>query len=188
MIAAVRLKADARVTQLAHLTRRNLPHLLLLAREAAMSHFRPILNHVGLTEQQWRILRTLDEAGSAMEPHRIADTCKISSPSLSGILARMADAGLIERARSTVDQRRQSVRLSKRGMRVVARMAPLVEAQYRHIETAVGIEELERMYAALDALMAMLARDIPSVIHADDRRATVPASRRKPTRVRDEDE
>ncbi|MBV6567323.1 homoprotocatechuate degradation operon regulator HpaR, partial [Acinetobacter baumannii] len=32
---------------------------LLEAREAIMSHFRPALNEVGLTEQQWRIIRIL---------------------------------------------------------------------------------------------------------------------------------
>ena len=32
---------------------------LLEAREAIMSHFRSALNEVGLTEQQWRIIRIL---------------------------------------------------------------------------------------------------------------------------------
>ncbi|TAL86308.1 MAG: homoprotocatechuate degradation operon regulator HpaR, partial [Candidimonas sp.] len=31
---------------------RNLPHLLLNARETLMAHFRPILNEAGVTEQQ----------------------------------------------------------------------------------------------------------------------------------------
>jgi len=33
---------------------RNLPLLLLKARESFLSHFRPILAHYGVTEQQWR--------------------------------------------------------------------------------------------------------------------------------------
>ncbi|MDO9215991.1 MAG: homoprotocatechuate degradation operon regulator HpaR, partial [Lacisediminimonas sp.] len=39
--------------------RRNLPHLLLQAREALMTRFRPFLNANGITEQQWRIIRSL---------------------------------------------------------------------------------------------------------------------------------
>ena len=40
---------------------RNLPQLFLKAREELLCHFRPIISHFGLTEQQWRILRTLSE-------------------------------------------------------------------------------------------------------------------------------
>jgi DNA-binding MarR family transcriptional regulator len=67
-------------------THRNLPLLLLHAREAAMGHFRPILKHFGLTDQQWRILRTLSESGDGLEPGQIAETCKIQKPSLTGII------------------------------------------------------------------------------------------------------
>ena len=44
-------------------THRNLPHLFLSAREVLMTRFRPVLNAAGLTEQQWRVLRTLHDAG-----------------------------------------------------------------------------------------------------------------------------
>ena len=32
---------------------------LLQAREATMTYFRPALNEMGLTEQQWRVIRIL---------------------------------------------------------------------------------------------------------------------------------
>jgi hypothetical protein len=38
---------------------RNLPLLLLQARERVIGHFRPVLNAHGITEQQWRIVRLL---------------------------------------------------------------------------------------------------------------------------------
>ena len=52
------------------ITYRNLPQLFLKARESLMAHFRPILKHFGLTDQQWRILRALDEY-SQLEPREI---------------------------------------------------------------------------------------------------------------------
>ena len=67
--------------------RRNLALLLLSARESVMANFRPTLKAFGLTDQQWRILRALNSAGE-MEAGQIADTCKILSPSLTGILSR----------------------------------------------------------------------------------------------------
>ena len=38
---------------------RNLPRLLLQAREAVMAHTRPSLREHGLSDQQWRVLRVL---------------------------------------------------------------------------------------------------------------------------------
>ena len=43
--------------------RRALPIALLEAREAVMSRFRPMLATHDITEQQWRVLRVLAEAG-----------------------------------------------------------------------------------------------------------------------------
>ncbi|MFN8954252.1 MAG: homoprotocatechuate degradation operon regulator HpaR, partial [Burkholderiales bacterium] len=40
---------------------RNLPRLLLEAREAVMFHTRPSLREHGLSDQQWRVLRVLGE-------------------------------------------------------------------------------------------------------------------------------
>ena len=85
---------------------RNLPLLLLQARESVISRFRPILNAHGITEQQWRIVRSLIERGP-LEPREIVTLCHISSPSLAGVLARMDDTGLVQRQRMDHDQRRQ---------------------------------------------------------------------------------
>ena len=94
------------------LSRRNLPLLLLHAREAALAHFRPILKRFGLTDQQWRVLRMLSEARDGLEPGQIAEACKIQKPSLTGILSRMAEMKLIDRDRSQLDQRRQRISLT----------------------------------------------------------------------------
>ena len=80
------LSMTAKATRLHH---RNLPLLLLQARERVISHFRPILNANGVTEQQWRIVRVLYEKPS-LEPREIVELCRISSPSMAGVLARMA--------------------------------------------------------------------------------------------------
>jgi hypothetical protein len=43
---------------------RNLPRLLLQAREAVMAHTRPSLREHALSDQQWRVLRVLGENGT----------------------------------------------------------------------------------------------------------------------------
>src|SRR5215470_14780951 len=89
-----------RSTRLHH---RNLLLLLLQARERVLSHFRPILNANGVTDQQWRIVRVLYEVPS-LEPREIVELCRISSPSMAGVLARMEELGLVVRRRLPHDQ------------------------------------------------------------------------------------
>ena len=145
-------------------TRRNLPLVLLHAREAAMGHFRPILKHHGLTDQQWRVTRVLSETDEPLEPGRIADACKILGPSLTGMLKRLDEMGLIDRTWSPVDQRRQRVSLTAKGRALVDRMTPLIDKQYRLIEEAFGQGQLDEIYNLLDRLTARLQREIPSVM------------------------
>ena len=134
---------------------RNLPLLLLQAREGVMARFRPILNAHGVTEQQWRILRALLEGGP-MEPRQIGQVCRISSPSLAGVLARMDDLGLVQRARLPQDQRRVMVALTDRSTALAAAMAPEIEAAYAAIEAHIGGAFITRFYGALDELIGLL--------------------------------
>ena len=136
-------------------THRNLPLLLLQARESVISRFRPILNAHGITEQQWRIVRALLEHGP-LEPREMVALCHISSPSLAGVLARMDETGLVARERLGHDQRRVKVSLTPKSRALAARMAPQVEATYAEIEAHIGPEFTERFYAALDELIAAL--------------------------------
>ena len=133
---------------------RNLPLLLLQARERVIGRFRPILNAHGVTEQQWRIIRALLEVGS-YEPREIGEVCRISSPSLAGVLARMDDLGLVVRKRVAHDQRRVQVALTPKSRAIAVRIAPLVEAKYRVLEDEVGAQLLDRLYRTLDEVLAL---------------------------------
>ncbi len=135
---------------------RNLPLLLLQAREVVLARFRPILNAHGVTEQQWRVVRALVERGT-LEPRQIGDACRISSPSLAGVLARMEALGLVKRERLADDQRRVRVSPTARSRALAITMAPQVDAIYASIEASVGRQTIDRCYALLDELIATLA-------------------------------
>jgi len=107
----------------------NMPQLLLKARDSLLQHFRPILNHFGVTEQQWRIMRALNESPT-LEPRELCNICQISSPSMSGILARMEEIGLIGRSKFEGDQRRRKVHLSEAGASLLLQMGKLIDLQY----------------------------------------------------------
>lgn len=143
-------------------THRNLPQQFLKARDALMAHFRPILNHYGLSEQQWRILRALDEH-ARLEPRELCALCQILSSSMAGILARMEETGLVQRSRVEADQRRVLVSLAPPGHALIDEMAPLIEQQYQYLEQAFGKQALEALSAALEGFIGAQSRPVRRV-------------------------
>ena len=144
----------------APLQRRNLPLLLLQAREHVIAHFRPILHAHGLTEQQWRIIRVLLDTGP-LEPRQIGERCTISSPSLAGVLSRMEELGLIKRERIANDLRRVRVSLEPRSRSLAAKLAPQIEATYAHLESLIGADFSASFQHALDELIRALEASPP---------------------------
>jgi homoprotocatechuate degradation regulator HpaR len=144
------------------ITHRNLPQQLLKARDALMSHFRPVLNHFGVTEQQWRILRALDEHGP-LEPRELCELCQILSPSMAGVLARMEEMGLVERRRVAADGRRVMVSLAPKGDSLFDEIAPLIDRQYRLMEKAWGKRVVDDVVSALEGFIAAQETAVPQV-------------------------
>jgi homoprotocatechuate degradation regulator HpaR len=140
----------------------NLPLLLAQAREEIISRFRPILNHFGVTEQQWRILRELRQA-EPMEPNQICETCMFLSPSLAGVLARMVELDLVRKERMTSDHRRVLVHMTDKSRALVDAALPLILEQYRHMDAAIGAEQTEQLYGLLSRLLALRGAAIPLV-------------------------
>ncbi|GAB3657698.1 homoprotocatechuate degradation operon regulator HpaR [Ramlibacter alkalitolerans] len=133
---------------------RNLPRLLLQARESLMARTRPSLREHGLSDQQWRVLRVLGEHGT-LETGRVAREATILGPSLTGVLARMERDGLIRRERDPADQRRTVVEATPKGLKMVDRMATAVEVHYQWLEQSLGKQKLAQLYGLLDELIAL---------------------------------
>lgn len=134
---------------------RNLPLLLLQAREAVLARFRPLLQANGLTEQQWRVLRVLVEEGE-LEPRQIVQRCGISSPSLAGVLARMQGQGLISRRSLPHDARRQGISASDSSRQLVRSMAPQIALLYAQLSQQLGEGFVDQLSQTLDHLLAAL--------------------------------
>lgn len=133
---------------------RNLPRLLLQARESVMAQIRPNLRAQGLSDQQWRVLRVLGEGGP-METGRIAREAYLLGPSLTGVLARMERDGLVRRERDPADQRRTVVAATPRGMALVCELSEAIEAHYARIEQDLGKAQLQQLYDLLDRLIEL---------------------------------
>lgn len=121
---------------------------LLEAREALMTHFRPALNDVGLTEQQWRIIRILAQFGEQESTHLAEKAC-ILKPSLTGIIRRLTEMNLVVRRRGDSDQRFVFIHLTQDGEDIFKKMSVEMEKRYQNIHQKIGNEKIEKLLELL---------------------------------------
>lgn len=117
---------------------------LLQTREALMSYFRPMLNEVGLTDQQWRIIRLLAENGIIDFQDLAKQTC-ILRPSLTGILTRLEKMDLVVRLKPSNDQRRVFLKLTKAGENLYESFCASVDQRYTVLEKRFTPEKLHQL-------------------------------------------
>lgn len=134
---------------------------LLRAREAVLAHVRPILRAHGFTEQQYRVLRALQNEGP-LDAAELSRRATLLPSSLSRMLRDLRRIGLVEDVPAANGGRFARLRLSARGNAAVARAAVEVDAVGRLVEERLGsaqLRELERLLDTLEARMAGLHRD-----------------------------
>lgn len=129
----------------------SLPIALLRAREAVMARFRPLLLERGFTEQQWRVLRVLDQYGP-MDPTDISERSVILTPSLTRILKVLEDRDMIIRSIHPTDRRRYLISLTDKAVEVIAKGAPGSNEVYAEIERIYGQEKLLELLNMLEDL------------------------------------
>lgn len=132
-------------------TRRSLPIALLRAREAVMSHFRPMLANHGVTEQQWRVLRVLNEAGT-LDASEVADRAFILAPSLTRMIRSLEERGFISKHKDKGDGRRVLLKLAPAGEDVIHEVLPDSRKIYAVLEERFGRERIDQLVDLLGEL------------------------------------
>jgi len=132
-------------------TSRSLPIALLRARERVMGPIRAMLTDVGITEQQWRVLRVLEEAGP-MEPTRIAERACLLLPSLTRILQKLEEKSLISREQDISDRRKQIVEITAAGAEVIAANLATSLALMEEVRLRMGPDRFESLLDLLNEL------------------------------------
>ncbi|MBT00523.1 MAG: homoprotocatechuate degradation operon regulator HpaR [Oceanospirillaceae bacterium] len=126
----------------------SIPLKLLKAREVTMGFFRPILQEIPMTEQQWRVIRALNEY-EELESKQLADLCCILSPSLTGIISRLEQNGYIKRRKSPEDQRRILISLTDKAKAMFSELSPRLEQRYRDLTDKLSPEDMDMLHALL---------------------------------------
>lgn len=133
-------------------TRRSLPMSLLRGREAVMSKFRPMLSAHNVSEQQWRVLRVLQEAGP-LDASDVCERASILAPSLTRIIKTLVERGFITVGKFKDDGRRIQLSISPAGSALIEEVQPERQAIYNEIERRFGPERVEELLDLLDALV-----------------------------------
>ena len=134
---------------------KTLPMSLLRAREEVMKKFIPTLKKHGLSAQQWRVIRFLEQE-DGLEMSELAERCFLMVPSLSRISKNLESRGLIVRKTVSSDQRRSELFLSDAGRKLYAEIAPKSAERYVHITQQFGEDKLQLLDKLLDELVNTL--------------------------------
>jgi DNA-binding MarR family transcriptional regulator len=142
--------------------------------------------HVGLSGAQAFVLRTLGERTS-LSLNDLAAATHTHQSSVSTVVARLVEAGLVRRARSPEDARRLELSLTARG-RDVASKAPDAAQQRliaainrlpaaRRRELAATLRELGESVAAVDRMPPMFFEEVKPLGRRKAARAAGPPAR-----------
>jgi len=138
--------------------KRSLPMSLLRAREAVMKKFMPSLKEHGLSPQQWRVIRALQEE-NGLDISELSERCQLLMPSLSRIIANLDSRKLVERQSVESDQRRSAIFLTGSGRILFDLVAPKSIERYNHITEKFGYGKLELLYDLLDELVEKIEEE-----------------------------
>lgn len=134
---------------------RSLPMSLLKAREAVMKNFTPTLKEHGLSAQQWRVIRSLEQE-DGLEISELSKRCYLLLPSMSRIVQNLETRAFIVRKPVSTDQRKTALYLTEHARDVYKDIAPKSSERYENITNKFGYGKLELLYELLDDLIEVL--------------------------------
>ena len=111
--------------------------------------YQPLLEKLGITYPQYLVLLVLWES-DGLEVNTIAERLILNTNTCTPLLKRMEETGLLKRQRSTVDERKVIVNLTKAGKDLKHKAASVPEKLIEGFSTSdITIEEISELKATL---------------------------------------
>jgi homoprotocatechuate degradation regulator HpaR len=127
----------------------------LAAREAVMVPIRPMLAEAEVTEQQWRVLRVLNDSGP-IDLKTLAESALLFGPSVTRILRDLVERGLVIRQINPNDGRGAIVSLSDKGRVLIEATATRTVRQLNIYTKKFGDKRLKNLILELQALISAI--------------------------------
>lgn len=118
--------------------------------------YKPILDGVGLTYPQYLVMLVLWEKGS-LSVKIIGEKLDLDSGTLSPLLKRLEQAGLIDRARDPKDERQVIVSLTEKGSGIQCQVGTIMDAIGQ--ATGCNMTEIANLRDQLQRLKTNLAAE-----------------------------
>ncbi|WP_375689650.1 MarR family winged helix-turn-helix transcriptional regulator [Pseudooceanicola sp. LIPI14-2-Ac024] len=119
---------------------------------------RRLAKEAGMTAVQFRVLQIIAEKGHAT-PTAIANRMGVTQATMTALINKLADKGLVERKRSETDRRQTNLFITAKGVATVDDAPdPL---QQRYVKNFEALEDWEQamIVAALERVAGMLDAD-----------------------------
>lgn len=116
-----------------------------------------ILARYGITKSTYRILTVLREAQPCSVTF-LADTALIKRTTVSRIIDRMTQTGLVSAAQGDEDGRVTEVRMTKEGRALLDQLTPIIARLFERATEGLTHAELTRLVATLQIMSTNLSR------------------------------
>jgi len=128
---------------------------LAVASRSVIALYRPVLEPLGLTHPQYLVMLALWQ----QDPRSVKDlgaALQLEPATLSPLLKRLEASGLIDRRRSSTDERRLDVTLTAEGRQLRSRAESIPQTMIEQL--GMPVSELQAMQSSLTAIIAAATR------------------------------
>jgi len=123
----------------------------------------PLFQRAGVTPQQWSVLAVLDDGDGPMSLAAISRAMRVSKQNMTGMIARLEQLGLAERAGDPNDLRSSRVQLTRRGRAVVEKNRSAYDEWLKKIGGgSVSDRDLQSLARTIDKLIDAIESDSSS--------------------------
>ena len=117
------------------------------------------MTHCGITPLQAHVVLYLDRCGGALSQRELGSVLHVKPSTVNGIVDRMVERGLAERAADETDARRRRVALTETGRTQVEQCRSALLDTEQIVETGLSPGETAQLHALLERVIQILEED-----------------------------
>ena len=125
--------------------------ILTHAQNAVFTYFKRELHHLDVTPIQYASLKCLWEEDGQM-PSQLAETLHLDSSTVTGILSRLQDKGLIIRSFNTGDRRKVIVHLNDEGRALEKPVSEIIERLNHELTDGISETDMDVFHKVISTI------------------------------------
>ena len=125
--------------------------ILTHAQNAVFTYFKRELHHLDVTPIQYASLKCLWEEDGQM-PSQLAETLHLDSSTVTGIISRLQDKGLIIRSFNTGDRRKVIVHLTDEGRALEKPVSEIIERLNHELTDGISEADMEVFHRVIGTI------------------------------------